>query len=136
MLALTVDIRIRLVQWARVTCLRPGFVASVWPMLLKGLNYNMNINSGAILAMSKIYRSLKTKFYNSKFYWTQLKRSSIEFAWWGIRSPGAAGEWKKTRKHEVSFYKTLFSQFEVTSVFDIGENVGDKTEIFLSTDCT
>ncbi len=86
--------------------------------------------------MSKIYRSLKTKFYNSKFYWTQLKRSSIEFAWWGIRSPGAAGEWKKTRKHEVSFYKTLFSQFEVTSVFDIGENVGDKTEIFLSADCT
>ncbi len=72
------------------------------------------------------------KLASSQFFWRHVRRRQIEDAWWALRAPAVSAAYKAARRSEEEFYQGLFMQHGIHTVFDIGGNCGDKTDVFLS----
>jgi len=68
----------------------------------------------------------------SPTYWKHIRHRLPEDLWWAIRAPEVSRGYKSAFEVERRFYADLFRRFRVGKVFDIGANVGDKTEVFLA----
>lgn len=86
-------------------------------------------------AVLNIFMSIKTsikQFLNgSPVYWKYSRAGLLGDARIRIRAPLAY----HALISEQMFYKKLFKRFQVSTIFDIGANIGDKTEIFRRTGC-
>lgn len=76
-------------------------------------------------------RSLTTRIVSSLKHTTlyaRLKNSCVQDLWWGFRKP----ELVKAGRKQVDFYRDLLRGFHKGDlIFDIGANVGEKTNAFI-----
>ena len=68
----------------------------------------------------------------SPLYWTHIRHRRLENIWWALRAPHVSANYKEARTCEEQFYTDFFNTYNISRVFDIGGNNGDKTEIFLA----